>query len=57
MEKEGIWDVNEDEKRKSGERKGLDKMVVKEVKGGRWMWGKLKGLCVGDKELRVKNGE
>lgn len=34
MEKEEKWNGNEDEERKSGERKGLDKKVVKEVKDG-----------------------
>lgn len=32
MEKEEKWKKNEDKVRKSGEKKGLDKMVVKEVK-------------------------
>ena len=57
MAKEGLWANTDTEERKSGERTGLDTLVVHAVNGGNEMWGPFHGFRVAANALSSPPGE
>ncbi len=57
MAKAGLWAITDAEKRKHGERTGLDTLVVHAVNVGREVWGSFHEFCAAANALSAPPGE